>query len=107
MDPSRTEVALVELIAILSEARGLLAREEHATARSSWWSNAAEGLRELDGLMAILRSGQLPRRLHLEVLFAPTGPLQEMSAACGWGDAYLVLGARFEATMSKLGRFTR
>jgi hypothetical protein len=34
------------------------------------------------------------------VLFAPTGPLQELSLSSGWADDFLKLASRFDATQN-------
>jgi hypothetical protein len=36
----------------------------------------------------------------MEVLFAPTGPIQEVSISSGWGEAFLSLAERFDAAMA-------
>jgi hypothetical protein len=37
---------------------------------------------------------------NLSWLFAPTGPLQEVSLNSGWGAEFLALVARFDAAMT-------
>jgi hypothetical protein len=39
------------------------------------------------------------RPYELRVLFAPTGPIQEVSVSSGWGDAFLELADRFDDAM--------
>jgi hypothetical protein len=86
------------LLDVLREARALLARPANDFIWSSW-TDAAEACAELDGLLARLESGELPRRLDLEVLFAPTGPMQEVSLPSGWADAFIALATRFDAAV--------
>lgn len=81
------------LISVLREARGNLARPDNDVAWSSR-EGPDDALGELDGLIGLIGSlegGQLPPRLALTVLFAPTGPIQEVSLSSGWGDEFLVL----------------
>jgi hypothetical protein len=102
LDDSNPDPALAELVAVLTDARAMLASDGNNFASSSWWKSAADALREVDRLIAALESGEHPRRLDLEVLFAPTGPMQEVSANRGWGDAFLALARRFDAALLKV-----
>jgi hypothetical protein len=90
-----------KLIAVLRDAREFLARPDNDFAWSSW-EDAASALRELDGLLARLGSGELPDRSTLEVLFLPTGPIQEVSVSSGWGDEFLKLASRFDRALIKV-----
>ena len=36
----------------------------------------------------------------MEVLFAPTGPIQEVSLSSGWGKEFLALSERFDDAMA-------
>jgi hypothetical protein len=99
LEESNPDPALTELVAVLTDARAMLASEGNNFACSSWWKNAADALREVDRLIAALESGEHPRRLDLEVLFAPMGPIQEVSANRGWGAPFLALARRFDAAL--------
>jgi hypothetical protein len=87
--------ARLDLIDILTRARALLARPGNDYAWSSWEDEAA-ALREIDGLLATLRAGQLPPRLQLSVLFTVTGPIQEVSLSSGWGAAFVDLADDYD-----------
>src|SRR5688500_14000353 len=93
MDAARRELANV-----LREALALLARPGNDFAWSSW-AGAAAALAEVDGLLATLEAGRLPSRLAVSVLFAPTGPIQEVSLSSGWGPEFLVLADRCDAAV--------
>jgi len=54
-------------------------------------------IREIDDLMLRAESGSLPPRLDLEVLFAPAGPIQEVSVSSEWGQDFIRLADRFDA----------
>ena len=101
MDDSNPDPALAELVAVLTDARAMLASEGNDFACSPWWKSPADALQEVDRLIAALESGEHPRRLDLEVLFAPKGPIQEVSASRGWGAPFLVLARRFDAVLLK------
>ena len=48
----------------------------------------------MDGCIASVESGILPPRLS--TLFAPTGPLQEVSLSSGWSQQFLAVSNRFD-----------
>jgi len=77
---------LATLRSVLEEARELLAAADNDFTWSSW-QDRDDAFREIDALLADLRSGTLPSTLALHMLFAPTGPIQEVSLSSGWGDA--------------------
>jgi hypothetical protein len=91
------------LVSILEEARGLLAADGNDFSWSSWRDRDA-ALDEIDMILAELRSGIIPSTLTLNVLFAPTGPIQEVSLSSGWGDAFIQLANRFDDAMANDNR---
>jgi hypothetical protein len=84
------------LIAALREARELLARADNEFAWSSW-ADAAAALKEIDGLIARIERDDLPKRIEMDLLFAPTGDIQEVSVSSGWGQDFLRVAARYDA----------
>src|SRR5262245_8683922 len=95
---ARVSDARQQLANVLRETRSLLALPDNDFAWSSW-GNAEAALAELDGLVATLEAGQLPSRLTIPVLFAPTGPIQEVSLSSGWGDEFLALTVRCDSAL--------
>jgi hypothetical protein len=89
-----------ELIAILSDGRDLLAKPGNDFTWSSW-NDATAALRDVDRLILAIRSGSLPPRLELAVLFAPTGPIQEVSLSSGWAWEFIALSQRFDAALEQ------
>src|SRR6266545_57449 len=87
------------LLSVLEEARELLAADANDFSWSSW-QNRDDALSEIDILLSALRSGVAPSPLTLHVLFAPTGPIQEVSLSSGWGDAFVELAERFDDAMA-------
>jgi hypothetical protein len=85
-------------LAVFREARSLLTRPGNDFSCSSWEDSAA-ALREIDALIAQLEAGSPPDRLELTVLFAPTGPIQEVSSTSGWAEEFLALAERFDAAL--------
>jgi hypothetical protein len=96
-----TESASSALIEVLREARAQLARPGNDYSWASW-EGPDEALRELDSIIASLERDALPSRVDLDVLFAPTGPIQEVSLSSGWGQEFIDLAARFDAAMKCL-----
>ena len=86
------------LVTVLREARTLLASPDNDFSWSSWMDTES-AIQEIDDLRLQVESGTLPRRLDLEVLFAPTGPIQEVSVSSGWGQEFLRLAARVDAAV--------
>lgn len=91
-------MTLQPLIAVLLEARALLANPENNFLWSSW-EDSSDALEEIDGLLAQLEAGEPPSAGSLNVLFLPTGPIQEVSLSSGWGHEFLELANRFDAAM--------
>jgi hypothetical protein len=86
-------------VSILEEARRFLAAADNGFSWSSW-QDRDDALSEIDTLLSELRSGIVPSALTLNVLFAPTGPIQEVSLSSGWGDVFIELAARFDDAMA-------
>ena len=86
------------LLEALGETRQLLARPEN---RFDWsgWPSAEAALTEIDAVIEGLRSAVFPDATHVAVLFAPTGPIQEVSVSSGWGDVFLALADRIDDAM--------
>jgi hypothetical protein len=88
------------LIEVLRDARLILCRPDNDFNWSSW-KDVHAALKEVDGILSRLESGDLPARLDIEILFGPTGDLQEVSLSSGWGEEFLELAARCDAEVGK------
>ncbi|HRD52765.1 MAG TPA: hypothetical protein PKY96_08965 [Flavobacteriales bacterium] len=93
--------AILELVEILSRTRELLARPDSDFAWSHW-SNSEDALREFDSLTRQIEAGDFSRKKELELLFAPTGSIQEVSINSGWGDEFLKLSEKFDSLMKRV-----
>jgi hypothetical protein len=89
------------LIDVLQEARAQLARRASDLVWSSW-RRPDDAVRALDVAIAMLERDRVPPRGHLEVLFAPTGPIEQVSLSAGWGREFSDLAARFDAAMERV-----
>ena len=78
------------LAEILRETRAYITRAENDFAWTGW-NSAEDALRDLDPLIAALNGGETPDRARMQFLFAPTGPLQELSISSGWDVEFLDL----------------
>jgi hypothetical protein len=96
MDPERAE-----LVGVLREARVFLARPGNDFAWSSW-HGAANALQEIDDLITRIESGALPDRAAIEVLFLPTGRMQEVSLSSGWGEEFCELSSRCDRALESV-----
>jgi hypothetical protein len=88
-----------KLIEVLREARQFLSRPDNDFAWSSW-EDAPAALGEIDGIITRIESGDMPKRSDIEVLFLPTGPIQEVSVSSGWGQEFCELATRFDTAIA-------
>jgi len=91
--------SVAKLIPIFEEARRLVALPDNAFMWSSW-RDSEHALEEIDGILSALKSAEVPEGLILRVIFAPTGPMQELSIDSGWGQEFLDLANRFDEAMA-------
>ena len=94
-----------KLADVLREAIVWLSRPDNDFAWSSW-EDAQAAVSELSAHIATLEAGRLPPKLDLTVLFAPTGPIQEVSLSSGWGDPFLSLAERFDHAVNRAYRWS-
>ena len=90
--------ALSAVLAVMTEMRRLVALPANDF---TWpaWSDQRAALADMDRYITALLQGVVP---PLSWVFAPTGPLQEVSLRSGWGAEFLALAARFDAAMAHL-----
>jgi hypothetical protein len=81
---------------ILQETRAFLAQPDNNFAWSGW-ANREAALKDIDSLIASIGTGAVSDPTHVAWLFAPTGPLQEVSVSSGWGERFLDLARRMDA----------
>jgi hypothetical protein len=86
------------LIAVMRDARKLLALPANDFAWSSWEDQQA-ALAEMDEHINTLERGSVP---NMSVLFLPTGPIQEVSVSSGWGEEFLRVAERFDREIAKV-----
>lgn len=89
-----------DLLDIFLRARDLIARPENDFAWSSW-NDAEDATAEIDALIAELQAGRMPDALTMQVIFAPTGPMQEVSLSSGWGNRFLGLAEEFDEALAR------
>lgn len=86
------------LLDVFQRARDLVARPDNDFAWSSW-RDSEDALEEIDSVLSRLQRGEIPALLEMSVLFAPTGPMQELSLSSGWGNRFLGLAEEFDAAI--------
>ncbi len=70
----------------------------------SHWNNAAEAKAEIQSYLSEVAAGNSAHLFQLRLLFAPGGPLQEVSLSSGWGDLFFDLAERLEAAIQGSSR---
>jgi len=80
---------------VLAASIELVSSDANDFARSSW-KDLNDANDELRALLEMARSGVVPKQSAVAVLFAPTGPLQELSMGSGWADQYLKLAQYYD-----------
>jgi len=83
---------LDKLIIVLREAKAFLALEGNDFSWSSW-RDQNQAISEIDSIIRELENGSVP---DIRLLFAPTGPIQEVSLSSGWGHEFIELAERFD-----------
>ena len=82
---------------VLRETRSHVLSSSDANYAMAEVGSTDEGLRRVDAALEAAESGEDAEAARL--LFAPTGWLQDLSVAAGWGDEFLVLAARLDAAV--------
>ncbi len=86
---------ITALLDIFQRARELVVLADNDFSWSSW-GDAEAAVAEIDGIIAQLQRGEMPDQLTMRVLFAVTGPMQELSLSSGWGNRFLQLASEFD-----------
>lgn len=84
-----------DLVSVLQEAQAFLKHPGNEFAWSSW-EDAQEAIAEIDRFIRQIQAGDYSCALDISVLFAPTGPIQEVSLSSGWGQEFLELEEWFD-----------
>lgn len=87
-----------KLIKVLEMVRPYLLRPENDFTWS-FWKDQKQAIGEINQFITTLQEGQAFNELSLSLLFAPTGPIQEVSISSGWGDVFLKLADQFDEAM--------
>ena len=93
--------ARVLLAHVLLSAVELLSLPDNDFAWSGWADRPA-AVGEVQALLAVVEAGGLPERTSISVLFAPTGPIQEVSVSSGWGDTFLRVAECYDRAERRL-----
>lgn len=83
---------LQKLIDIVEETRALLSSAGNDFSRT-FWVDQDQAMSEIDAIITELENGLIP---DIGILFAPTGPIQEVSLSSGWGDKFSELADQFD-----------
>lgn len=99
--PADTSNPVGLLTNVLKASVELVSLDGNDFAWSSWQDRGA-AVSELHGLLAKIENEIIPPHLTVSVLFAPTGPMQELSMSSGWADTFLRLATYFDAVEAAL-----
>ena len=91
----------VLLADVLRSAVELLSLPDNDFSWSSW-ENREAAVAEVQTILELLERGELPDRVSLSVLFAATGPIQEVSLSSGWSETFLKVAERFDRAERRL-----
>jgi hypothetical protein len=89
------------LLSVLERAKTLLQRPGNDFVWSSW-DHESEAIFELDSFINRIQSDISFSKIELSILFAPTGPIQEVSLSSGWGDEFLRVAQDFDSASDSL-----
>ena len=89
---------IAKLIAVFEEARRLASLPGNDFSWSGW-EEASDAQVELDAILGHLRAGSLSS--YMDIVFLPTGPLQELSLSSGWGDEFVSLADRYDEALAE------
>ena len=62
----------------------------------SCWEDSDDATKEITTLLNMVKSHTLPERVDVGVLFATTGPLQEVSLSSGWAKTFLEVAEKYD-----------
>jgi hypothetical protein len=62
----------------------------------SYWEDADHAKAEINKMISVIKSGGLPNRVEVAVIFAPTRPLQEVSISSGWAEPFLKVAEKYD-----------
>jgi hypothetical protein len=85
----------------LRETQAALRRPENDFDRSKW-GDSGKAVADLNSHIAAIEREDYSRLADLNLLFAPTGSIQEVSVSSGWGDQFLTLADRFDKAAAKV-----
>ncbi len=86
---------LAQLKSVLGATLELLSLPQNDFSYSSWIDQDA-ATSEFQELISALDSESIPDLRLLGALFAPTGPIQEVSLSSGWAEEFLRLAEKFD-----------
>lgn len=89
------------ILDVLQAAAELLSLPDNDFTWSSWKDQNA-ATQEINGIIAAINRDEVPERLEVAVLFAATGPIQEVSLSSGWDRTFLKLAELFDCADGKL-----
>jgi hypothetical protein len=88
------------LLDVLQDAKVLISRPGNDFVWSEW-DSASAALAEIQGIEEQITNNDFSRLSHQELIFVPTGAMQELSMASGWAEEFLSLASRFDKAVRR------
>lgn len=89
-----------ELISLLENVKQKITDDSNVI--NTGYNSATDLRNKIDDHIRMLKSYDLTSLFDLNILFAPTGSLQEHSISNGWPDEYLQLSEQFDKIYYRL-----
>ena len=89
-----------QLVLLLRATNELIALPDNDFSWSSW-GDAITASAEIAGLLLKAESGHITEA-DIAFIYAPTGPLQELSLSSGWAETFLKVAERYDSIAAKL-----
>jgi hypothetical protein len=96
--------ARTELSEVLRKAKALISRPGNDFVRAGHWHDLDVAIREIDFKISLIETQPEPDTRVVGGLFVPTGEMQELSLASGWGSEFLKLAEEFESVAQRIWR---
>jgi len=92
---------LHDLISLIEEIIVIL-KSPYTDTTWTHWDTPAEALINFSQILEKLKNNDKTVLKELEIIFLPTGSLQDLSISSGWGDKYIDLSKKFDYLHSNL-----
>ena len=93
-----------ELLEVLRQAKALVSRPGNDFMWAGHWHDLDVAIREIDFKISLIETQPEPDAHVVGDLFLPTGAMQDLSIANGWGGEFMKLAEDFESVAQRIWR---